>query len=175
MTIDEIQLKGEELARKYNPEGFSPFPFDKIEEDCGDLSIFLTEKLDSDTSGALFYSEEERSYNIFINKCKPETRIYFTIAHEMGHYFLHKEIIIEENFIVDGENSLDGQAVLYRLDAAEQNKIEKEANNFAAALIMPEQFVRKVWGKLQNVQECANVFKVSVSAMSIRLERLRLL
>lgn len=175
MEINDITQRAEDVAAKYNPEGYSPFPFEKIESDIKNLSIIFSDKLDSNISGAILYDKEKDFFVIFINKLKPETRIYFTVAHELGHYFLHKEVISQEEAIVDGDIYLDGQNILYRLDSQERNKIEREANNFAATLIMPERLVRDVWSKLKSVEECAKIFKVSVSAMSIRLERLRII
>jgi len=169
----EISNKAEEIARIYNREGFSPFPYENIQKDRKDLNIFLTNFEDEEISGVILYKEEK--FNILINKSKPKTRQHFTIAHELGHYFLHPDIIKSEEVIVDGDNFLDGSQILYRLDVAERNIIETEANNFAASLIMPEELVKKAWNTVRNADECAKIFQVSVLAMSIRLERLDLL
>lgn len=176
MDLNKITQKAEDLAAKYNPEGYSPFPFEKIEADNDDLKILFSDNLDANISGAIIYDENDKIFAILVNKLKPDTRTHFTVAHELGHYFLHKEIIRQSKAIVDGDNTLDGQNILYRADTLENKSVlETEANNFAASLIMPEKLVRMVWEKLKDVEECARVFKVSVSAMSIRLERLKLL
>lgn len=174
MDLLEISKQAEIIAKKYNPDSFAPFPYEKIMEDKNDLDIFLIDFNGKDeVSGAIFYEKEK--FKIFVNKTKPKTRQHFTIAHELGHYFLHSEIIKSEGFIIDGDNFLDGSKILYRLDKAQQDKIETEANNFAASLIMPEELTRKVWNKVENVEECAKIFQVSILAMSIRLERLKLI
>lgn len=175
MTIPEIIKKAEEIARLYNPDGLSPFPFDKIILDKTDLQIIHSDKLNDKISGAIVFDEDKNKFFVFVNTKKPQTRQYFTLAHELGHYFLHISIIKDNGIIVDEENILDGNSALFRMDEPRSNQqIEREANNFAAALIMPEQFVRKVWDKLKNVEECANIFNVSILAMSIRLEKLGL-
>lgn len=61
--------------------------------------------------------------------------------------------------------------MLYRRDEAVSTKLETEANNFAASLIMPAELVKRAWEKLRDVEDCAQVFNVSVEAMSIRLSR----
>jgi Zn-dependent peptidase ImmA (M78 family) len=76
--------------------------------------------------------------------------------------------------IIDGDNTLDTQNMLFRLDKSTSTQIEIEANNFAAALIMPASLVQKAWQKIGSVEECARIFHVSLSAMSIRLESLHL-
>lgn len=176
MDLLEISNKGEEMAKKYNPEGLVPFPYENIQRDKGDLDIFLTDFEGKDEmSGAILYDKNTKKFSILINKTKPKTRQHFTVAHELGHYFLHSDIIKSEEAIIDGDNFLDGSKIFYRLDKAQQDKIETEANNFAASLIMPEKLVRKVRNKVGNVEECAKIFQVSVLAMSIRLERLKLI
>jgi hypothetical protein len=57
MNREEICNYAEEIAYKYNPEGLSPFPYEKITEDKKDLSIFLVE-FPEGVSGATIYSPE---------------------------------------------------------------------------------------------------------------------
>lgn len=173
MTITEICNKAEEIAQKYNPEGLSPFPYEKIQEDHTDLSIFIT-KLPPGISGAISFAKDFEKFSIIINDEKPQTRQNFTIAHELGHYFLHQDIIKSEAVLVDGDGFLDGSNVLYRLDNAAQNILETEANNFAASLIMPTKLVLRAWNTIKSIEELAKLFNVSTIAMSIRLERLGL-
>ncbi len=173
MDIDEIKRKAEEVIREYNPEKLSPFPYEKIEQKCANVKFHFRELLEG-ASGAISYDKEKESFSIFINFNKPKTRQHFTIAHELGHYFLHSDIIKTEELLIDEESFLDGNRVLFRLDKADRNDIETQANNFAAILIMPEDLVYKAWEELGSVEECAKVFNVSISAMSIRLERLGL-
>jgi Zn-dependent peptidase ImmA (M78 family) len=175
MTRQEIIQLAEEKAKKYNPDGLSPFPFEKIQQDNKDLQIIYSNNLpDNNISGIITFITEENKFIIFVNTNKAPVRQHFSIAHEIGHYFLHKEIIKKEELIVDQENSFENK-ILFRLDGAEYDQIETEANIFAAVLIMPENLVRKAWDEFKNVEECANIFSVSTSAMSIRLERLGLI
>lgn len=175
MTKEEICLLAEDIASKYNPSGLSPFPYEKITDENKDLEIVSAE-INQGISGAIIFLDKEKVFRIIVNKNKPQTRQNFTIAHEIGHYFLHKDKIkTNDNLLVDGENSLDGSGALFRLDVAEMTQIETEANNFAAALIMPTKLVQDAWLSIKNIEECANIFNVSVSAMSIRLERLKLI
>ncbi len=76
--------------------------------------------------------------------------------------------------MVDGDNVLDRVGILYRRDEALSTKLEVEANNFAASFLMPADLVKKAWEKLKDVEECAQVFNVSIEAMTIRLSKLGL-
>jgi Zn-dependent peptidase ImmA (M78 family) len=174
MTIQEICEKAEHIAKEYNPNNLSPFPYDSIANRNSDLRIYLT-LLKEDISGAIRFNQTNKLYEILINNTKPQTRQNFTIAHELGHYFLHQPQIKSEQILIDGDAFVDGVTnILYRLDNAAHTEIEREANNFAASLIMPEQLVRKAWLALRSIESCANIFNVSTTAMSIRLERLGL-
>ncbi len=175
MDLNQVSKLAEELAGKYNPEGLSPFPYENIQADKKDLDIYLVE-LDQSVSGAIGYNKDNKQFEIFINNLKSNTRQHFTIAHELGHYFLHPDEIKKLDVLIDGEQSFDrGSSMLFRLDQATPSQLEIEANNFAASLIMPEELVKKAWKSLKSIQESAKVFQVSPSAMSIRLERLKLL
>lgn len=173
MNLEQVRNLAEDYAKKFNPDGFSPFPFDHIELVRGDVKIVFTEKLSDSVSGVIGFSNEQGAFVILVNSKKSRTRQYFTVAHELGHYFLHQAHIRQKS-IVDGENVLDCDGMLYRDDEGNLTQLEIEANNFAASLIMPGELVRKAWDQLHSVEECAQVFHVSIAAMSIRLIRLKL-
>lgn len=167
-----IQL-GEELAKKYNPEGVSPFPFERIEAEHP-VRIFMAE-LSEEISGAVSMKEEGKGFDVFINSGKPATRQHFMIAHALGHYFLHSELIEDEEVILDTEESLHSNRAALPVGESDAGQRELEANYFAAALLMPAEWVVKAWNSLQSVEKCADVFHVSPTAMSLRLERLGLI
>ena len=176
MNLKDIEDLAEELVKKYNPTVIVPFPFKKILEDKSDLRIFESEKLGEDVSGAISYLTDKKIYVILINAHKTVSRKYFTTAHEIGHYFLHKELISKSEILVDNDPNVDNLSVLYLSDnPLNPSQTETEANRFAASLLMPKEWVIKAWNELKDVEDCAKVFNVSVSSMSIRLEKMKLL
>jgi Zn-dependent peptidase ImmA (M78 family) len=164
--------KAKEIFEIYNHDDLVPFPVENILREETSLEIRYRNDLDVNLSGAILYLKEIDKFIIIINSTKAKTRQYFTIAHELGHFYLHKDLIKKDEGFIDGENTLDNSAILFRDDQATSNEIEREANRFAAALIMPERLVKNAWRELRNVDKCADVFGVSVLAMSIRLEKL---
>jgi len=72
---------------------------------------------------------------IFVNKSDSPSRQRFTIAHEFGHYLLH------ESYVRDKKR----YAVLLRRPLKDLNysEEEKEANCFAANLLVPNQILSK--------------------------------
>ena len=108
-----------------------------------------------DVSGAF----DRKKREIYLNSTDPKTRKKFTLAHELGHYFLH-----------DGVE----QDVMFRERAASGHKdqLEKEADSFAAELLMPESVIRLYWTVAEGIQQLADIFGVSYVAMSNRLRGL---
>jgi Zn-dependent peptidase ImmA (M78 family) len=173
MSLTQVRALAEEYANKYNPENVAPFPYENITDAHKDLRIYFTALEDDNVSGAILFRDDE--FSILVNNSKSTARQHFTLAHELGHYFLHQNMLREEQAIVDGEASLDGPKILYRLDDAEAKQLETEANNFAASLVMPTDLVRRAWEATHSIQECARIFSVSPVAMSVRLTNLGLI
>jgi Zn-dependent peptidase ImmA (M78 family) len=124
-----------------------------------------------DVSGALIRSDG--SVVIAVNSAQHENRQRFTIAHEIGHFLLHKgtQIHFDDDFRVNYRKAdTTGMATVD----------EMEANWFAAALLMPENFLRKDWLRLRlenhaalgAIQSLAVRYKVSPKAMELRLVNL---
>lgn len=174
MTLAHIRALAEEYATLYNPEHVSPFPYENVVAKHSDLKVYFTHLDDDLVSGVILFKDGE--FNILINSNKPATRQHFSLGHELGHYFLHKDQLQAEQGIVDGDDTLDGPRILYRSDdeAEKKTRIETEANNFAASLLMPADLVRRAWRATHSIQECARIFQVSVVAMSVRLTKLGL-
>lgn len=106
--------------------------------------------------------DQGRRFEVKYQKDKPETRILFSIAHEMGHLFLH---------LLKQDGTLKESEVLQR--DMSWNEEELEANEFAAAFLMPEEkFVEKcrehLDGNRINVTKVAKDFNVSVQAATVR-------
>lgn len=94
---------------------------------------------------------------------KPDTRIAFSIAHELGHLFLH--MLDSNNQVIPG---------MQRRRDLRSSKDELEANEFAAAFLMPEdEFIDCCYNHLIddkniNITEVARNFNVSVQAARVR-------
>lgn len=114
-------------------------------------------------------AREDGSYVIRVNRNEARERQRFTIAHELAHYLLHRDII---------DASSDGimDNVLYRSGASE--RIEYEANRLAADLVMPAAAVRGILAAEYRgivteatIENLAARFGVSKAAMELRLEK----
>lgn len=110
------------------------------------------------------------SVTILVNQCDPPFRKRFTIAHELGHNFLH---LHEDGEFVDTQVDLFRDATAGQKEW--QSKMEEvQANQFAAALLMPSELLKSVYNDVRETEALARIFKVSQEAMAIRLGRLGL-
>ncbi len=124
------------------------------------------EDFSGDTISGLML-RDEKGYIIAVNKGHADTRKRFTIAHELGHFLLHKQ----ENLHYDLQQN--GKEVFFRADGIISSH-EREANHFAAELLMPEDMIREDFQDNPDINKLANIYKVSESAMMYRLSNLNL-
>lgn len=128
-------------------------------------------ELGSTTSGVLKISKGVAT--IGYNPSETTERQRFTIGHELGHHALHRH---EWDLFVDSIHFRDSSST-----EGEELK-EREANAYAAALLMPADFVNNEIMKLDDtlrrddvITHLAKVFKVSTTAMAFRVANLRLI
>lgn len=97
---------------------------------------------------------------LYVNRSDRIDRQGFTIAHEFGHWVLHRELFLSEP---------SRYPVLPRFSVPNRNDpLEKEANHFAAHLLVPSRLLAKV--AKATVPELARAFGVSEMMMGFRLE-----
>lgn len=101
---------------------------------------------------------------IYNNTITSPGRINFTLAHEFGHYLLHREVY------PDGLEC--GPQDMVRWDS-EYARIEQQANEFAATLLMPlDDFRRQIDSRskptLDDIGACAERYQVSLIAATLR-------
>lgn len=140
------------------------------------------EQLDAPISGMLIVQQQER--HILINDSQGANRQRFSMAHELGHLVLHdtsaERLFVDAGVRLYQRVGQPSSAQYLNPESLTTPEEEREANYFAAALLMPEPTVR-AQAFLQHaldedvVQEMADYFAVSVQAMAIRLQRLNIL
>ena len=131
-----------------------PVPVEAIAEDLCGLTVEEVEGLDA--SGMLVPSERR----IYTNAAEPLARRRFTLAHELGHWICQ--------FLEGRAAPLYCRAEVVGLEPTAR-AVEREANVFAAELLMPEAAVRSAWAGTWDVERCARRFAVSSIAMQWRL------
>lgn len=96
---------------------------------------------------------------VFLNRFKSAERSRFDAAHELAHLCIHKH----------------GGANTERLD----DSLEKEANAFAGAFLMPETDIRSIINRplysVDDISEYKKRWRVSVAALNYRLRELKMI
>jgi len=183
ITAEVIERKAQLVLRN---AGALTIPVD-LEKVLQSLNVRVHEEdMDDETAGVLIVKGDQR--HVLVNKAHHHNRRRFTIAHELGHLVLHDD---EANGDESGERMyIDRQirvyqrvgepsSAVYEQEGSQTTALqEREANAFAACLLMPTHHVtraaleRDLFDEV-SVASLARNFEVSEQAMSIRLQQLQ--
>lgn len=144
-----------------------------IEEMIRAVGIDLDKKaeLDPEIAGQI-ERLDDGAYRISVNRADHYYRQRFTMAHELGHWFMHRDLIgsgVDDTPAYRSTNA----GKFYNVKIRREH--ETEANQIAASLLMPADLVRSEFAKDTDPASLAKRFQVSKAAMEIRLKGLDLL
>ncbi len=133
-----------------------------VNEQGGSIRYGSVEK--DEIEGGSIIARSINDFEIVISEHTSARRDRFTIAHELGHLFLHLPMV------QDLEPNASMRATRYLVEGdPEQQRAEWEANWFAAQLIMPRKEFKKCI-KNFGVSSAASIFGVSELAAKVRAE-----
>jgi Zn-dependent peptidase ImmA (M78 family) len=170
MAIRRRRIEGlvEELLAAHGIEE-APVPVELIAKSRGARIFYRS--LEHDVSGFLYRDRHQAV--IGVNTHHSRTRQTFTTAHELGHLLLHDQ----EQLHVD-----HGFRIRLRDDVSSQgtDHAEREANYFAASLLMPKAFLQSDLAGTDSldlldddfVHELSRKYGVSTQALLNRLKNL---
>jgi Zn-dependent peptidase ImmA (M78 family) len=125
----------------------------------------LLSTLPRGTSGQI--GQEDGEFVIRINRHEAKHRQRFTLAHELAHFLLHRDLILAEG----------GWSENVLLRAPNQPiQIEYEANRLASDLVIPSNLLAKATADYTGpmtsevIEDLALRFGVSTAAMEIKLQ-----
>lgn len=125
------------------------------------IDVVIDRALPDDISGKIEAIGSTGRYRVTVNGKHSPTRQRFTIAHEIAHYVLHRSLI--------GDGIVDD--AMYR--SKQGNEIERQANSYAATILMPAPLVREKYrAGVTSYAEMANIFDVSSEVARIRMREL---
>ena len=135
---------------------------DWLTKRLGGQILFSQSPLGEEESHGSLVIHANNSFSIYLPSLSPPLRDNFTLAHELGHYFLHH----------NQEESHDGNIVFNRYGS---DKREIQANRFAAAFLMPEkEFTEKYKEYEGNKWRLSGYFSVSPLSVDVRMKFLNL-
>jgi len=162
MILERIESRAEEVLKALNIRS-APVPVEEVADKC---QIKISRAPNNDFSGMLIRKDGRAL--IGVNNSESTVRQRFTIAHELGHFFLHPN---KDAFI----DYRDNKKEIMRTPR------EKQANMFAAALLMPRHILLRDFKAIakegfseDELHDLAKQYEVSEDAMRFRLMNLNL-
>lgn len=120
------------------------------------LKVYFVELAPEYQNVSGFYDFEENA--IFVNRDEYPLRQTFTVAHELGHKVLHE----------DWARSSEYKVLLRDQGGSSTDPREKEANAFAANLLVPRFMLSRYWTSM-TLEELSTLFAVSVPVVRNRI------
>lgn len=143
------------------------FDIEKLVRELGGRIIYV-----NDPDIDAYLEKHGEGFRIYLDINKGRKRQRFSIAHELGHLFLHLDYLNRDYW----EKLKTAESRVFRFG---HDAEELEANEFAAELLMPEDEFCKYIDKIEkdgviNIRDVAKFFDVSVDAVNYRGYNLRL-
>lgn len=135
LPYDKIRSLADNFLERYHPEGTLPVPIEKIIEFDLQMDIVPYSDLFKDFGVDGYLTNDQVS--IYVDRFmmdKRENRYRFTLAHELGHLFLHKDLYLGNEF----QSVEDWITVQDSINADQYTWYERQANNFAGLILVSE-------------------------------------
>jgi Zn-dependent peptidase ImmA (M78 family) len=205
LKTEEIEAEAENLLKEYyeiiKPTNIIPINMDLIIEKVLNLNLHIDNLQRfydiKDVIGTL--SIESRQIMIDESLCSIEGRFNFTCAHELGHWQLHRQYLINKQNQLALFTPRRKTSIVCR-SSCKKEPIEWQADYFAGAVLMPRETFVNVFAELLSrfridikkpgyteklrkhqtllkvvIQKLSGRFKVSKEATRVRLNILGLL
>lgn len=169
MIDQNIEKQAFDLLQRHH----ATFPPIQVEAMAWNEGIQVARTVSQGEESGFLLRDSQRTL-IGLNASNSPNRQRFTIAHELGHWLLHKgkPLIVDHAVRINKRNNLSSTAT---------DREEIEANAFAAALLMPAAMLYTELNKEvaagnntvdRLIDRLASTFEVSSDAMRYRLANL---
>jgi Zn-dependent peptidase ImmA (M78 family) len=152
-------------ADKVRAENFQDTPPIDVYDIARNNGLDIVEKYfpPNQANIAGFVTRQDGRGKLYVNLADSSNRRRFTVAHELGHWRLHKQEL---------ENN-PNRSILFRIAIGQLNKdpIEKDANIYAANLLVPLSLL-EACRQGKSKEQLAEMFGVSTEVMGYRLSLL---
>lgn len=128
-----------------------------------DIKVIKTD-LKPNVAGFIL-KKDNAPVKIYVNQNDDERRQRFTLAHELGHYWSHKDDSDDYGY-VENRNEFSSTGT---------DPKEVAANQFAAELLMPARYIKSAWANGISIQKIQDALNVSDAALGHRLVNLGLM
>ena len=142
LTYNEIADVAHSFLDQYNKDGEIPVPIEEIIEFELEMDIIPIPNLQRDFDIEGFPSKDFTSIYVdeFIYKNRPY-RYRFTLAHEVGHKFLHNDKLSEID--IDPSNAVDSWVrFIAQVDSDDYNRMEFQGYAFGGIVLVPTKILK---------------------------------
>ena len=154
----EIEKKADEFTEAYFEP---PVPvYEVARENKVEVYTADFEELADTFSGFCDFNSD----NIYLNQEDASKKQYFTAAHELGHWILHKD-----DYVADPEKYVFMPKRRAIANDSSSDHMEREADYFATCLLLPRVLVKKFYPHYSSSQ-LAEIFNVPRILMEKRLK-----
>jgi len=130
------------------------------------IKLIMSTELKDKENGYIEYNKDTKEFSIIINDNHNIKRQNFTMAHELAHYVLHRDIVIQRGQL-DKDSS--------RQCSDEEKLLEREANIWGANVLMPLQAIKDIIflknldkNNPEHIKQIAD--RLGVSELALRLQ-----
>ena len=164
LKAEDIEAQALGLLREYgaarNWRLSAPVPVDDILDSYLKLALVFDDlrkllRID-DVLGAINVPDREVYIDQSLDPTEfpvQEGRYHFTCAHEAGHWVLHRHHVIDNPTQLAWDLGNERRANIICRSSQADERIEWQADRFAAAFVMPESLVRNAWKDLLGYSE----------------------
>lgn len=142
---DDIRKKANEFLGEYNKTNSVPVPIEEIIEFKFGINIVPALGLQRDFGVEGFTSSDMK--NIYVDEIvygNIVTRYRFTLAHEIGHCYLHHSLYSSQVFT----SSYQWKEFIQSFQDSDRGWLEFQANSFAGLILVPQELL------LEHTAEC---------------------
>jgi IrrE N-terminal-like domain len=170
---DAAMAKGEEISKLHGYEQGPVDPFDIVDSERAMIHLEgddFGDGFDGRLSyhGNRFLMVYNTRYNAWPSQSGHHPKVRFTVAHELGHYFLdrHREYLVNRS-----------QAIESFTEFESNEEVERQADAFASGLLMPKYLVgpcinNEPDASILSIKKAATAFDVSLTSMMVRWTQL---
>ncbi len=148
ISKEKIALKATALIENFQAlakyEVKPPIPVEDIIERCLGLRLLyddLHRVFGRDVLGAVYVESKAICINERLFESSSEGRLVFTIAHEVGHWVLHRQYL-------EAQETDSSRQIIVSKKGNSKDTIEWQADYFASCLLMPEKEIREAFEKV---------------------------
>lgn len=169
VTFAECCQEAEAVRGQYWPQQTIPVDIDHIIEFGIKLKVIPLDNLRNDLDIYGFLSNDRTA--IFVDNGmmvlqKFEAALRFTMAHELGHFFLHRDFYRQNRV----SSARDWMTLLSHVDNADLRSYEDQADEFAGRLLIP---LNRLLAELASItQDLIQFKKIVTSRYNYREEEL---